>query len=62
MFSFTIGDSSVIKGMDIGVSGMSAGGERRIIIPAELGYGKKGAPSIPPDSELTFDVKMLEVK
>ena len=53
----------MIKGWDIGVPGMSAGGERRIIVPAEMAYGKKGAPpDIPPNSELTFDVKMLEVK
>lgn len=62
-FSFTIGEGSVIKGWDIGVAGMSVGGERRIIIPAELGYGKKGAPpDIPPNSELTFDLKLLEIK
>ena len=62
-FSFTIGAGKVVKGMDIGVQGMSAGGERRISIPAELGYGKKGSPpSIPPHSELIFDLKMLEVK
>ena len=60
-FSFTIGDGSVIKGWDIGVAGMQAGGERRIIIPADLAYGKKGVAGIPANSELTFDLKLLEV-
>lgn len=60
-FSFTIGDGSVIKGWDIGVAGMQAGGERRIVIPADLAYGKKGVAGIPGNSELTFDMKMLEV-
>lgn len=60
-FSFTIGDGSVIKGWDVGVAGMQAGGERRIIIPAHLAYGKKGMPGIPGNSELTFDLKLLEV-
>ena len=60
-FGFTIGDGSVIKGWDIGVAGMQAGGERRIIIPADLAYGKKGVAGIPGKSELTFDLKLLEV-
>ena len=60
-FSFTIGDGSVIKGWDIGVAGMQAGGERRITIPADLAYGKKGVAGIPANSELTFDLKLLEV-
>ena len=60
-FSFTIGDGSVIKGWDIGVAGMQAGGERRIVIPADLAYGKKGVPGIPGNSELIFDLKLLEV-
>ena len=60
-FGFTIGDGSVIKGWDIGVAGMQAGGERRIIIPGDLAYGKKGTAGIPGNSELTFDLKLLEV-
>lgn len=60
-FSFTIGDGSVIKGWDIGVAGMQAGGERRITIPADLAYGRKGVAGIPANSELTFDLKLLEV-
>ncbi len=52
----------MIAGWDIGVEGICAGGERRLTIPASLGYGKKGAPpTIPPNAELTFDIKCLEV-
>ena len=58
-FTFTIGDGSVIKGWDIGVPGMQVGGERRIIIPADLAYGKKGTAGIPGNSELTFDLKLM---
>ena len=43
--------------------GMTAGGERRLTIPSNLGYGSKGAPpDIPPNSKLVFDVKLLTVK
>jgi len=40
---------------------MSAGGERRVTIPSELAYGKKNMGAIPPNSELTFDLKLLEI-
>ncbi|KAL1970084.1 hypothetical protein VTN77DRAFT_6489 [Rasamsonia byssochlamydoides] len=61
-FTFKLGKGEVIKGWDIGVAGMAAGGERRITIPPHLAYGKKALPGIPPNSKLIFDVKMLEIK
>ena len=60
-FKFTLGSGEVIKGWDIGVTGMSVGGERRIEIPANLGYGSKSMPGIPANSTLKFDVKLLEI-
>lgn len=61
-FTFKIGKGEVIKGWDIGITGMAAGGERRIIIPSHLAYGKKAHPGIPANSRLVFDVKLLEIK
>ncbi|QSZ33909.1 hypothetical protein DSL72_005483 [Monilinia vaccinii-corymbosi] len=61
-FSFKLGAGEVIKGWDIGVAGMAAGGERRLTIPAHLAYGSKGVPGIPGNSTLIFDVKLLEIK
>ena len=60
-FSFKIGAGDVIKGWEIGLEGITAGGERRIVVPARLGYGTKAMAGIPPNSQLTFDVKCLEV-
>ena len=60
-FRCVIGRGEVVKGWDIGVPGMSAGGERRITIPAALAYGKTKQAGIPPNSALVFDMKMLEV-
>ncbi|KAL1889339.1 peptidylprolyl isomerase fpr3 [Ceratocystis pirilliformis] len=61
-FYFKLGKGEVIKGWDIGVSGMAIGGERRLTIPASLAYGSKSLPGIPGNSQLTFDVKLLEIK
>jgi len=61
-FSFKLGAGEVIKGWDIGVAGMSVGGERRLTIPANLAYGSKSLPGIPANSTLVFDIKLLEIK
>lgn len=59
-FTFTIGGGQVIKGWDQGVSGMKVGGRRLLVIPPELGYGKTGSSSIPPNSTLTFIIDLLK--
>jgi FK506-binding nuclear protein len=61
-FVFRLGVGEVIKGWDIGVKGMRVGDKRRLIIPPEFGYGKKGAPgAIPPNAWLEFDVELVNV-
>ncbi|KAG9291484.1 hypothetical protein G9A89_021903 [Geosiphon pyriformis] len=61
-FRFTLGRNEVIKGWDEGIAGMRVGGERKLHVPAKLAYGKKGAkPAIPPNTNLTFEIKLLAV-
>ena len=62
-FNFVLGVGQVIKGWDNGVSGMQVGGSRTIVIPSDMGYGSRGAGSvIPPNSDLIFEVELIEIQ
>ena len=62
-FSFRLGGGQVISGWDQGVTGMQVGGRRRLTIPPELGYGRRGAGGvIGPDETLVFVVDLVNVR
>jgi FKBP-type peptidyl-prolyl cis-trans isomerase len=62
-FEFVIGSKKVIVGWSQGVLGMKTGGKRRIFIPAHLAYGERAIGKfIKPNSNLIFQVELLEVR
>jgi peptidylprolyl isomerase len=62
-FKFGLGKGQVIPGWDQGVAGMKVGGRRKITIPPDLAYGKRGAGGvIGPDETLIFVVDLVGVR
>ena len=59
---FRVGTGEVIRGLERGLENMKLNGERTIIIPPNLGYGKKGSgKQIPGNATLEFHVKLVGV-
>ncbi|MBS1788494.1 MAG: FKBP-type peptidyl-prolyl cis-trans isomerase [Acidobacteria bacterium] len=66
---FTIGETGIIKGWNLGVGGsskegidaMRVGGKRKIIVPPQLGYGDRIVSTIPPNSTLVFELELIRI-
>ena len=57
-----IGMREIIPGFELGIIGTNKGTKRKIKIPSELAYGKKGAGDIiPPNTDLIFEFKIIDV-
>jgi hypothetical protein len=60
-FVAPIGKGQLIKGWELGLIGMRAGGKRQLVIPPDLAYGQRSAGPIPPGSTLHFYIELLEI-
>ena len=60
-FELMVGVGMVIKGWDEGLQLMTEGSRYKFHIPSNIAYGKQGKGSIPPDTDLVFNVEMLKV-
>ena len=54
--------AEVVPGFAKALEQMQRGGKYRVEIPSELGYGDKQAGEIPPNTDLTFDVELIDFK
>ena len=61
-FEFTVGGGRVIQGWDQGLAGMKVGEKSKLTIPAEMGYGSRDMGTIPANSNLIFEIEVLEIK
>ena len=57
-----MGMKEVIPGFEQGIIGTTKGTKRKIKIPSELAYGKKGGGDvIPPNTDLIFEFEIIDV-
>lgn len=60
---FRIGAGEVILGWDDGVVGMRVGAKRRLTIPPDLAYGRRGRRGvIPGNATLVFELELLALE
>ena len=52
----------MIRGLRQGLTGMRAGGARRLVVPPSLAYGRNRYGKVPPNSVLVFDLELLSVR
>lgn len=61
-YKFTVGDSKVLAGWNQGVLGMQQGGQRIIIVPSEMAYGKEGYGPIPGNATVVYAIELLKIE
>lgn len=63
-FSFQAGlGQRVAPGFDEAVYDMRVGEVRRVFVPPELGFGRRGMPAgVPPNAPLVYDIELLSLQ
>lgn len=59
--NFPLGSGRVIKGWDVGVSGMKVGELRKLRIPAAMAYGERARGKIPANADLVFTIELMSI-
>ncbi len=54
--------AGVVPGFTKALEQMQRGGKYRVLIPSELAYGDKAAGDIPPNTDLRFEIELLDFK
>ena len=61
-FLFTVGMHQVIPGWEEGILLMNKGTKARLMMPPSLAFGNKKVGQIPANSDLIFDVEVIDIK
>jgi FKBP-type peptidyl-prolyl cis-trans isomerase len=57
-----LGTGGSIKGFEDGLRLLGKGAKGRLFIPSVLGYGSQGSGKIKPNTNLMFEIEVLDVK
>ena len=60
-FVFQLGYRIVIQGWEEGIPLFPVGSSGKLFVPAELAYGDKGLGEVPPNTDLVFDIEILDI-
>jgi len=58
----TIGKGQLFAGLEEGFSYLRKGEKVKMIIPSKLAFGEKGNGPVPPNSDIIFDIEVLDVQ
>ena len=61
-FLFVVGMHQVIQGWEEGIKLLNKGSKARFIIPSSLAFNNRKVGQIPANSDLIFDVELLDIK
>ncbi|MEE9371625.1 MAG: FKBP-type peptidyl-prolyl cis-trans isomerase [Saprospiraceae bacterium] len=53
---------TLIQGWQEGLQLIGSGGKIKLLIPSNLAYGSRGSGSIPPNTDLGFDIDLISVQ
>jgi FKBP-type peptidyl-prolyl cis-trans isomerase len=61
--TFTLGRRDVIRGWEEGIRGMREGGQRKLVVPPRLAYGRAGLEDlVPSNAVLVFQIQLVAVE
>ncbi len=61
--TFTVGDGKTIVGLEEGVVGMKVGGKRKLTIPPDKAFGKRGQRvTVPGSATVVYDVELIGIE